>query len=57
MRASLGAPNTWLGGPSSTILPACEELGIGVVAYSPLGRGFLTGVFTKPVSNVLELPV
>jgi aryl-alcohol dehydrogenase-like predicted oxidoreductase len=29
-------------------LPACEELGIGVVAYSPLGRGFLTGVFKKP---------
>jgi aryl-alcohol dehydrogenase-like predicted oxidoreductase len=25
------------------ILPACRELGIGVVAYSPLGRGFLTG--------------
>jgi aryl-alcohol dehydrogenase-like predicted oxidoreductase len=25
------------------ILPACHELGIGVVAYSPLGRGFLTG--------------
>lgn len=25
------------------ILPACRELGIGLVAYSPLGRGFLTG--------------
>ena len=25
------------------ILPTCEELGIGVVAFSPLGRGFLTG--------------
>ena len=25
------------------ILPLCEELGIGFVAYSPLGRGFLTG--------------
>lgn len=25
------------------ILPACEELGIGVVPYSPLGRGYLTG--------------
>jgi aryl-alcohol dehydrogenase-like predicted oxidoreductase len=25
------------------VLPACRELGIGVVAYSPLGRGFLTG--------------
>jgi aryl-alcohol dehydrogenase-like predicted oxidoreductase len=27
------------------ILPACRELGIGFVAYSPLGRGFLTGRF------------
>jgi aryl-alcohol dehydrogenase-like predicted oxidoreductase len=25
------------------VLPACEELGIGFVPYSPLGRGFLTG--------------
>jgi aryl-alcohol dehydrogenase-like predicted oxidoreductase len=28
-------------------VPACRELGIGVVAYSPLGRGFLTGRFTS----------
>ncbi|WP_103532543.1 aldo/keto reductase [Streptomyces sp. SM11] len=27
------------------ILPACRELGTGFVAYSPLGRGFLTGAF------------
>jgi aryl-alcohol dehydrogenase-like predicted oxidoreductase len=27
------------------ILPTCRELGIGFVAYSPLGRGFLTGRF------------
>ncbi len=27
------------------VLPACRELGIGFVAYSPLGRGFLTGRF------------
>jgi aryl-alcohol dehydrogenase-like predicted oxidoreductase len=26
----------------------CRELGIGFVAYSPLGRGFLTGRFTRP---------
>jgi aryl-alcohol dehydrogenase-like predicted oxidoreductase len=38
----------WSRDLESTILPACEELGIGVVAYSPLGRGFLTGVFKKP---------
>lgn len=30
------------------ILPTCRELGIGFVAYSPLGRGFLTGTYEKP---------
>ena len=25
------------------VIPTCRELGIGIVAYSPLGRGFLTG--------------
>jgi aryl-alcohol dehydrogenase-like predicted oxidoreductase len=30
------------------ILPTCRELGIGFVAYSPLGRGFLTGKITSP---------
>jgi aryl-alcohol dehydrogenase-like predicted oxidoreductase len=30
------------------ILPTVRELGIGYVAYSPLGRGFLTGTITKP---------
>ena len=29
-------------------LPVCRELGIGFVAYSPLGRAFLAGVFAKP---------
>jgi aryl-alcohol dehydrogenase-like predicted oxidoreductase len=38
----------WSRDLEATILPACEELDIGVVAYSPLGRGFLTGVFKKP---------
>jgi aryl-alcohol dehydrogenase-like predicted oxidoreductase len=38
----------WTRDLEATILPACEELDIGVVAYSPLGRGFLTGVFKKP---------
>ncbi len=33
----------WTRDIEATILPVCEELGIGVVAYSPLGRGFLTG--------------
>jgi len=30
-------------GPEKTIIPLCEELGIGFVAWSPLGVGFLTG--------------
>ncbi len=33
----------WYRRPESEILPLCEELGIGFVPYSPLGRGFLTG--------------
>jgi aryl-alcohol dehydrogenase-like predicted oxidoreductase len=32
------------------IVPVCRELGVGVVAYSPLGRGFLTGRFTSTES-------
>ena len=35
-------------GIESEILPACRELGIGFVPYSPLGRGFLTGKIQKP---------
>ena len=33
----------WWRLPEADVLPACEELGIGFVPYSPLGRGFLTG--------------
>ncbi|RYY63230.1 MAG: aldo/keto reductase [Chitinophagaceae bacterium] len=33
----------WTRDPEDEILPACRELGIAFVAYSPLGRGFLTG--------------
>ena len=33
----------WERGIEADILPACRELGIGFVPYSPLGRGFLTG--------------
>jgi aryl-alcohol dehydrogenase-like predicted oxidoreductase len=37
----------WTRDPEDEILPACRELGIGFVAYSPLGRGFLTGQFKR----------
>jgi len=33
----------WTRGPEAEVLPALEELGIGFVPYSPLGKGFLTG--------------
>jgi aryl-alcohol dehydrogenase-like predicted oxidoreductase len=33
----------WSREPEAALLPACTELGIGFVAYSPLGRGFLAG--------------
>ncbi|MBE9225931.1 aldo/keto reductase [Phormidium sp. LEGE 05292] len=35
----------WTRDPEDEILPTCRELGIAFVAYSPLGRGFLTGQF------------
>ncbi len=38
----------WTRDPESEVLPACRELGIGFVPYSPLGRGFLSGQFQKP---------
>ena len=37
----------WTRDVEAEILPLCEELGIGFVAYSPLGRGFLTGAVTN----------
>jgi len=33
----------WWREPEAEVLPACEELGIGFVPFSPLGRGYLTG--------------
>ena len=33
----------WWRRPEEAVLPVCEELGIGLVPYSPLGKGFLTG--------------
>lgn len=38
----------WTRGPETNgIFEACEELGVGLVAYSPLGKGFLTGAMSK----------
>jgi aryl-alcohol dehydrogenase-like predicted oxidoreductase len=37
----------WTRDPEQEILATCRELGIGFVAYSPLGRGFLTGQFKR----------
>jgi aryl-alcohol dehydrogenase-like predicted oxidoreductase len=37
----------WSREPENEILPTCRELGISLVAYSPLGRGFLTGKIKK----------
>ena len=37
----------WTRDPEEEVLPTCRELGIGFVAYSPLGRGFLSGRFQK----------
>jgi aryl-alcohol dehydrogenase-like predicted oxidoreductase len=38
----------WSRDPEEALLPTVRELGIGYVAYSPLGRGFLTGQFRTP---------
>lgn len=38
----------WSRDIENEVLPTCRELGIGLVAYSPLGRGFLTGQIKRP---------
>jgi aryl-alcohol dehydrogenase-like predicted oxidoreductase len=40
----------WYRRPEEEILPICEELGIGCVPYSPLGKGFLTGTIDATTS-------
>ena len=37
----------WTRGPEAELIPMLEELGIGLVAYSPLGKGFLTGAMNE----------
>ena len=50
IRSRRSSPSTRCGHatPRATILDTCRELGIGFVAYSPLGRGFLAGRFSSP---------
>ncbi len=43
----------WSRDIEAAIVPACRELGIGVVAYSPLGRGFLSGAI-KSLDDLAE---
>lgn len=38
----------WTRDPEQGVLEACRALGVGFVAYAPLGRGFLTGAYTRP---------
>ncbi len=38
----------WTREPETELLPVCTELGTSLVAYSPLGRGFLTGTINNP---------
>jgi aryl-alcohol dehydrogenase-like predicted oxidoreductase len=46
----------WTRDPEAEVLPACDELGIGFVPWSPLGQGFLTGTVNEsmqfPASDV-----
>lgn len=39
----------WTRDPEAEVLPACREIGAAFFAYSPLGRGFLTGAFSGAV--------
>jgi aryl-alcohol dehydrogenase-like predicted oxidoreductase len=44
----------WWRRPEEEILPTLEELGIGLVPYSPLGKGFLTGTMTPDTAFAKE---
>jgi len=44
----------WWKRPEEEILPVLEDLGIGLVPYSPLGKGFLTGAITEETSFPAE---
>ena len=42
--------SVWTRDPEAEVLPTCEQLGIGFVAYSPLGKGFLTSKIDADMS-------
>jgi aryl-alcohol dehydrogenase-like predicted oxidoreductase len=44
----------WTRDPEEELLPTLRELGIGLVAYSPLGRGFLTGSLKSPADFAID---
>ena len=41
----------WCRGIEKDVLPTCKELGVGLVAYSPLGRGFFGGAHKKDLAS------
>jgi aryl-alcohol dehydrogenase-like predicted oxidoreductase len=41
----------WYREPEKEVLPTLEELGIGFVPFSPLGKGFLTGTITAATAR------
>jgi aryl-alcohol dehydrogenase-like predicted oxidoreductase len=50
-----GEYSLWWRQPENEVLPACAELGIGFVPYSPLGRGFLTGAIDEHPQRAASL--
>jgi len=50
LRALQSEYSLWWRKPEAEVLPTCEELGIGFVPFSPLGRGFLTGKIDENTS-------
>lgn len=47
-RSAWACTTSTVSSPAHRVLATCRELGIGFVAYGPLGRGFLTGQFKRP---------